>query len=682
MAESVLTPTPGAKPSRREQERDLDARSNALDTNTDIGLGETLAIIRRVLATFWPLAPIRLTIKTLLQMGALGSIALLLPWQAKAVIDHVVLSKPIVMTGYPPYLHPVLRALEGIPALEILVWLTGIAIGMVLTLGFYASGGASDDGVEAGMEQGHDIATATENDMNQGFSHNGGLWGYVEFTLQLRLTQAVNHVLRSQLFSRLAALSMTRLEDQRIGDSVYRVMYDTPAITTIFYEVVLTPTGSLTVYFGALFGLIGAYSHVPEIIWISASIFPIWLTVSACFSRITRRRGQAARAAGSITTSTVEEGMDNILAVQSLGGNKKEKNRFGGDSEESFKRHRGYRLVGIIVGQLGDFTNAVLQTAVFVVISYNVIGGALTPGDYGAAFVFWGLMRGPAFSLGGLWIRLQGNVAGMRRVFALMDLPPEDDPGNAGLPPIRDGVAMRNAGLVYPDGRRALSDVSVTANVGEIVAFVGPTGAGKTSLAYLIPRFHTATEGEVLIDGHNVNDVTLDSLRSQVTYVFQETQLLSISIADNIRYGRTDASLAEVERVAGVAGVHDFIAALPEGYDTKLGGAAASKLSVGQKQRIAIARGLLRDAKILILDEPTSALDPETEEYLVRSLHEAAKDRLVIIIAHRLSTIAHADRIVFLEEGRVIEQGSHDELVALPDGRYREFVTLQTTASE
>ena len=184
MAESVLTPTPGAKPSRRDQERDLDARSNALDTNTDTGLRETLAVIRRVLVTFWPLAPIRLTIKTLLQMGALGSIALLLPWQAKAVVDHVVLSQPIVLTGYPPYLHPVLRALEGMPPLEILIWLTGIAVGLVLTLGFYAAGGDLGDGVEAGMEQGHDIATATENDMNQGFSHNGGLWGYVEFTLQ------------------------------------------------------------------------------------------------------------------------------------------------------------------------------------------------------------------------------------------------------------------------------------------------------------------------------------------------------------------------------------------------------------------------------------------------------------------------------------------------------------------
>ena len=680
MAESALPPPP-AKASLREREREIDARSSALDTHTDIGLSETLAVIRRVLVTFWPLAPVRLAVKALLQMGALGSVALLLPWQAKAVIDHVVLAKPIVTTGYPPYLHPVLLMLDGMHPLEILIALSTIAVGMVLTLGYYASGGARDDGVEAGMEQGHDIATATENDMNQGFSHNGGLWGFVEFTLQLRLSQAVNHVLRSQLFSRLAGLSMTRLEDQRIGDSVYRVMYDTPAVTTIFYEVVLTPTGSLTIYFGALVGLIGAYPHVPEIIWTSASIFPIWLAISACFSRITRRRGQAARAAGSITTSTVEEGMDNILAVQSLGGNKKEKKRFGGDSSESFKRHRGYRLVGIIVGQFGDFTNALLQTAVFVVISYNVIDGALTPGDYGAAFVFWGMMRGPAFSLGGLWIRLQGNVAGMRRVFALMDMPPEDDPGSARLPPIRQGMTMHGVGLVYPDGRRALADVTVSANVGEIVAFVGPTGAGKTSLAYLIPRFHTATEGEVRIDGVNVDDVTLESLRGQVTYVFQETQLLGISIADNIRYGRPDALLADVERVARIAGVHDFIASLPEGYDTKLGGAAASKLSVGQKQRISIARGLLRDARILILDEPTSALDPETEQYLVQSLHEAAKDRLVIIIAHRLSTIAHAGKIVFLEDGRVMEQGSHDELMAKTDGHYRHFVELQTTAA-
>ena len=200
-------------------------------------------------------------------------------------------------------------------------------------------------------------------------------------------------------------------------------------------------------------------------------------------------------------------------------------------------------------------------------------------------------------------------------------------------------------------------------------------------MAYLIPRYHKATEGEVLIDGKDVDNLTLDSLRSQVTYVFQETQLFSESIRDNICYGKLDAPQSEVERVAKIAGIHDFIVSLPEGYETKLGATTASRLSVGQKQRISIARGLIRDSRILILDEPTSALDPETEEHLVNSLHEAAKDRLVIIIAHRLSTIAQSDKIVFLENGSIQEQGSHEELLGRPGGHYRRFVELQTTGA-
>jgi len=268
----------------------------------------------------------------------------------------------------------------------------------------------------------------------------------------------------------------------------------------------------------------------------------------------------------------------------------------------------------------------------------------------------------------------------MRRVFALMDLPREEDLGETELRTIESGIRFENVGLVYPDGRRALGKINLSVNIGQIVAFVGPTGAGKTSLAYLIPRYHLATEGQVLIERHDVKDLTVKSLRDQITYVFQETQLSSESILKNICFGKPNAAFEEVEHVAKVAGIHDFITSLPEGYETKLG-TGSSKLSVGQKQRISIARGLLRESKILILDEPTSALDPETEKFLVKALHEAAKDRLVIIIAHRLSTIRQADTIVFLKDGEVREKGSHDELMDIADGHYREFVDLQTNVA-
>ena len=329
------------------------------------------------------------------------------------------------------------------------------------------------------------------------------MWGYFEYKINSRLTQSVNHLIRTKLFERIKSLPMTMLDDQRIGDSVYRVMYDAPSINQIFYEVINRPTLSTAVFLAAMYNLASAYPHVPEVIWFTALLFPMYLFITIPFSGMVRRRHQARRAAGTIVTSTIEEGMDNVLAVQS---------------------------------------HTLIITLVCFFIISNVIDGKLTPGDFGALFFYFGWMRGPIISLSTLWIHLQSFSAGMRRVFALMDLPQEVDIGGKELPPVEKGVEFRGAGLVSPDGRRALRDINLTANVGQIIAFAGPTGAGKTSLAYLLPRYHMATEGEVLVDGHNVNDLTMQSLRNQITYVFQENQLFSDSIIDNISFGKPDAS--------------------------------------------------------------------------------------------------------------------------------------------
>ena len=679
MAESTYgTPTTAAQP-RKTSAGELDARTSGLDTNTKISSAEAFSIILRsasyIRFFFW-----RYLGKFGLKLSAYAIGLGLLPWPTKMLTDHVILAKPIEEAkGYPPYWQPVIDMAQGWSPMELLIFLTVFGVTLVALIGRYITG--YNDGVEAGLAQGHDYATQTENTIHGGGSEFGGVWGYIEFKLNSRLSQALNHTLRAQIFSRIGALSMTQLEEQRIGDSIYRVMYDAPQIQEIFYEITHTPIMSTLLYLQAGLTLLATYPTMPQVFWLSMALFLCVVVGTSVFSGIVRRRGQAARAAGSLTTGTIEEGMDNVLAVQGLGAHDTERSRFDGDSKESFRRFRGVALMWMIIPRVWEFITAILQTAFFVYLINLIIDGVMTPGDFAAMFVFWGYLIGPARSLGILWIRFQDNVAGMRRVFAMMDLAAEDDLGAKALAPVQRGVSLRNVGLVYPDGRRALADVSLDANVGQIVAFCGPTGAGKTSLAYLIPRYHVASEGVVMVDDVPVNDVTLNSLREQVTYVFQETQLFSDSILDNIRYGKPDASIEDVERVARTAGIHDFIVSLPDGYNTKLGGAAASKLSVGQKQRISIARGLLRDSRILILDEPTSALDPETEQYLVQSLHEAAKDRLVIIIAHRLSTIAHADKIVFLENGRVMEQGSHDELMADPDGHYRHFVELQTSAA-
>jgi ABC-type multidrug transport system fused ATPase/permease subunit len=241
---------------------------------------------------------------------------------------------------------------------------------------------------------------------------------------------------------------------------------------------------------------------------------------------------------------------------------------------------------------------------------------------------------------------------------------------------LRSGIRFEAVGYCYPDGTRALTDVSFEARVGELTAVVGPAGSGKTTLAHLCARFLAPTAGSVTFDGIDARDCTIESLRTSIAYVFQETFLFDGTIEDNLRLVAPAASEAELLRALEVARAAEFVERLPDGLRTRVG-RGGSQLSVGQRQRLAIARALVRDAKVLILDEPTSALDPDTEAALVQSLREAGRERLVLVVAHRLSTIRAADQILFLADGSLLERGTHAELLVRPGSAYRRFVALQ-----
>ena len=618
---------------------------------------------------------------------------LVLPWPLKIVVDHVVLGKPIDAdaSGFPGYMAPLVLPLRDMNATQIMSWMLVFGVVTVAFMGMTlnrASGGAGGSGGSAGaaagaaglanqtLADGHDTATQTENAANQSQSAMGGLLGILEFKLHLRLSQALNHLLRSQLASHIMSLPMTKLDDQRIGDSTYRVIYDSTSATSIFSELIMGIYGSLLMIGLAIGVMLTSYGNAPEVIIAGLLVGPLTFLFATPFARLVRRRSRISRSAGSTTTSNIEEGMNNVLAVQCLGGNKRESQRFSAASNESFKRYRGLVVSQLLLGGAGTLAFLVGQILFFVLMAGHVIDGTYTAGDYFVVLYYFFVLSAVCYGFGFIYAELQVHVAGMARVFSLLDTPAEKTVEGVTLTEIQRGLVMENVGLTYPDGRSALRNINLEARVGEIIALVGPTGAGKTTLAYLVPALLQATAGKVSIDGIDLKDVSVESLRQQVSYVFQETQLFSDSILDNIRYGNKTASLEEVQAVARTAGAHEFIMDLPEGYNTNLG-TVTSKLSVGQKQRISIARGLLRESKILILDEPTSALDPETESYLVDALHEAAKEKLVIVIAHRLSTISHADKIYFLEAGEIVESGAHEALMAKPGGRYRQYVALQ-----
>ena len=618
---------------------------------------------------------------------------LLLPWPLKIIVDHVILGEPINAdgSGFPDYMQPILFFLSDKTSQEIMSWILVVGIMMVILMGMTPNRGTGRNttgrytGAAAGslgaasaeLSQGHDTATQTENASNAAYSEMGGLLGILDFNIHMRLSQSLNHLLRSELAEHIKSLPMTTLDDQRIGDSVYRVIYDTTSASGIYGELTLGLYGGLLMVALTLYVMFTSFGSAPEVIIVGVLVGPLTFMFVIPFARLARNKSQASRLAGSETTSNIEEGMANVLAVQSMGGNKRESERFANASNESFRKFRAEVLVKLLFGHAGSLAFLTGQIIFFLVIAGYVIDGTFTAGDYFVLFYYFFVLSAVFYSFGFLYTDLQVAIAGLARVFNLLDLPGEKFSDGVAIPEIQHGIKMRSVTLTYPDGRVALKDVNFEAQLGKIVALVGPTGAGKTSLAYLIPSFLQPTSGNVTIDGVDVRDISVPSLRKQVAYVFQETQLFSDSIADNIRYGNRAAAIEDVHDAAKTAGAHDFIMALPEGYDTNLG-TITSKLSVGQKQRISIARGLLKKSKILILDEPTSALDPETvKEVLVTIKELAAEGMTCILVTHEMGFAKElADHIYFTDNGVIVEHGPPNEFFnEAKDPRTKEFLS-------
>lgn len=609
---------------------------------------------------------------------------LFLPWPAKIVIDYIVLGDVPRSnhTVTPFFIEPLLLLIEPLTAYQTAWFMGALFLLMILLIGAFGIDGAQRDTAIAGLAEGEDTATRSENQANHMHSLVSGLFGLFESLWHIRITHRLNHRLRSELFKRFEAHKLTDFHDQSIGDVVYRAMYDTPAISNVIFSLWAEPATTAMNLVTTILMMHLVFGSEPAVVWCALAIAPINFVLLWYFARLTRKYGTLARQAGSATTAVVEEGMSNVMAVQGLGNDVTDHARFAAASAFSYKQFRSLYLVSSV---LSSFTMYVVGASMLYVVLYLIapafIEGRFSPGDFAVIWGYFGAISASSVFLGRLWLSLQENVTGLQRVFTILDAPVEAlETGSpaASLAAdyrVRDGIRLEKVDFDYPDGTPALRGIDFEGHLGEMIALAGPTGAGKTTLAYLIPGLLVATAGRYYVDGSLLTEFDLAPLRRQVAFVFQETSVFDDTIEGNIRMGRGDATAAEIQHAATLAGAAEFIEQLPDGYQTRLG-RAGGKLSVGQKQRVAIARALVSNKPILILDEPTAALDPQSENQLVANLRQARESRLVIVIAHRLSTIRSADRTYFLEDGRIIESGSHDELMTL-QGTYASFVQLQ-----
>ena len=494
--------------------------------------------------------------------------------------------------------------------------------------------------------------------------------GYITTKLDLAMTLDF----RSDLFQQAQRLSMAYHDQRRSGMVIYIINSMAGSATSVLMTVLPLAQNSLT-----LAGMLWILLRLnPKLALLSLSVVPFLYYSVGYYSTHIRQRLITVKSMEGESLSIIHEAVSMLRVIVAFGREDYEHSRFRSQGARANAARLMVTLRQEIFALAVNLTSALGTAMVLGYGAHLALQHKLTVGELLVVLAYVGSVYKPLEAISGTIGMLQDGFVNLQIAFDLLEKDPDirDAPGAVPLGPVQGRVRFENVSFSYPGRTGTLTDITFDAPAGQAIAIVGPTGAGKSTLVSLLPRFYDTHAGRVLVDGIDVKDVTLKTLRQQISIVLQEPLLFSGSIADNIRYGRLDATMNEIVEAARAANAHDFVSALPQQYDTLLGERGA-QLSGGERQRIAVARAFLKNAPILILDEPTSSIDSKTEAVILDALERLMVGRTTFLVAHRLSTLRNVSSILVLNQGRLVERGTHDELLRL-GGLYRQLHDMQT----
>lgn len=479
--------------------------------------------------------------------------------------------------------------------------------------------------------------------------------------------------MRQEMFLKLEKLPYTYYDNHETGKIMSRMTNDLQNVSELAHH------GPETIFISGIM-LIGSFIYLWLIDWrLTLIIFgcvPFLILISVIMRKRMRNAFMESRKSIAVINANLESSISGIRVTKAFTNDEEEAKKFAeGNQQYVEARRKSYKAMGQF-GASTSFVTDVFNVAILVAGGVAIAFWGLSDGDYTAFIVSIGLFLSPVQMLIGFVEQLEEGATGFRRFLEIMDEDEEQENPDAKDLVVTNGeIVFENVKFQYNDSQSIINDISFKIESGKKIALVGPSGGGKTTICHLIPRFYVINEGRILIDGQDLTNVTLRSLRQNIGIVQQDVFLFNGTIGENIRYGKLDATEEEVITAAKRANIHDYVMSLPNGYDTQIGERGV-KLSGGQKQRLSIARVFLKNPAILILDEATSSLDNTTEIYIQSALDELCVGRTTLVVAHRLSTIKNADEIMVVLNGKISERGTHDELMAL-GGTYEKLYSLQ-----